>query len=171
MTVRKEVDFVDSTANFGLEDGAVDLSASSAQLPPEAAAGMMALFGGFLLVILILGIAVYIYYAICLMKIAEKTKTPNGWFAWIPVMNFILMLDIAKRPRWWALSLILAFIPFVNFVAGIVIMVLMVIIWMDIAVKLNKPNWWGILMIVPIVNLIVPGYLAFSKNGSKPQTA
>jgi len=26
----------------------------------------------------------------------------------------------------------------------------------------GKPSWWGILMIVPCVNLIVPGYLAFA---------
>jgi len=148
--------------------------AASAQMPPAAATGIMALVGGFLIFAIIIGIAVYIYYAICLMKIAQKTNTPNGWFAWIPVLNFILMLDIAKRPRWWALSLILAFIPVINFIAGIVIMVLMVIVWMDIAVKLNKPNWWGILVIVPIANLIVPGYLAFSDSStpaSKPVSA
>jgi hypothetical protein len=25
----------------------------------------------------------------------------------------------------------------------------------------NKPNWWGIVVIVPIVGLIVSGYLAW----------
>jgi len=26
----------------------------------------------------------------------------------------------------------------------------------------RKPGWWGILIIIPVVNLIVPGYLAWS---------
>lgn len=34
--------------------------------------------------------------------------------------------------------------------------------WMAIAEKRGKPSWWGILTIVPVANLIVPGYLAFS---------
>jgi hypothetical protein len=33
---------------------------------------------------------------------------------------------------------------------------------MGVAEARNKPNWWGILMIVPVVNLIVPGYLAWA---------
>jgi len=33
---------------------------------------------------------------------------------------------------------------------------------MAIAVARRKPNWWGILISMPVVNLIVPGYLAWS---------
>lgn len=114
-----------------------------------AAAGILA---GLTLIPLIIGLAIYVYFAICLMTIAKKTNTPNGWFAWIPILNVILMLQIAKRPVWW---IILMLIPLVNIIVSI-------IVWMDIAVARNKPNWIGILMIVPIANIIVPGYLAFS---------
>lgn len=143
-------------------------NAASQQIPPEAAAGIIAVMGGFFIFFLLLAIAVYVYYAICLMKIAQRTKTENAWFAWIPILNFVLMLAIAKRPMWWALSLLLAFIP----IANLLLIVVMVIIWMDIAKAVNKPNWWGILIIVPIANLIVPGYLAFSKDETaKPAAA
>lgn len=37
-----------------------------------------------------------------------------------------------------------------------------ILVWMGIAEERGKPNWWGILLIVPVVNLIVPGYLAWS---------
>jgi hypothetical protein len=43
----------------------------------------------------------------------------------------------------------------VNLVIGI-------IVWMAIAEARGKPSWWGILLIVPVVNIIVPGSLAFS---------
>jgi hypothetical protein len=40
--------------------------------------------------------------------------------------------------------------------------VMIILVWMGVAEARNKPSWWGILIIVPIVNLIVPGYLAWS---------
>lgn len=166
------MEFVEYPTNIPAGDPNLDLAAqgitSSQQLPPEVAGGMMAFLAGFSIIMIILAIAVYIYYAICLMKIAQRTNTPNAWFAWIPILNFILMIGIAKKPMWWALALLLAFIP----IANILLVVFMVYIWMEIAKAVNKPSWWGILIIVPIANLIVPGYLAFSKSQvAKPATA
>lgn len=94
----------------------------------------------------------YIYFAICLMTIANKNSTPNSWLAWIPIANMYLMCKIAGKPGWW---FILLLIPIVNIIIGI-------IIWMKIAEARNKPAWLGILMIIPFVNLIVPGILAFT---------
>ncbi|OGC41760.1 hypothetical protein A2Y85_05280 [candidate division WOR-3 bacterium RBG_13_43_14] len=113
------------------------------------AAGAAAVF---MIVYLLVIAAFYIYMAICLQTIAKKTNTENAWFAWIPILNIILMLAIAKKPIWW---IILMLIPFVNIIIA-------VIVWMAIAEARGKPNWLGILMIVPVANVIVPGYLAFS---------
>ena len=46
-------------------------------------------------------------------------------------------------------------VPLLNVVIG-------VIVWMEIAKARSKPEWWGILMVVPVANLVAPGYLAFS---------
>ena len=112
----------------------------------------MALAGVFFTVFLGIAVLAYVYIAMALMTIANKTNTENGWLAWIPIVNIVLMLMIAKKPIWW---LILFFIPIVNIVMA-------VLVWMGIAEARNKPNWWGILMIVPVVNLVVPGYLAWA---------
>ena len=109
-------------------------------------AGTMLLF---LLGVMLVG---YIYMALALQTIAEKTSTPNAWLAWIPIVNIVLMLQIAKKPIWW---IILCFVPLVNIVIAIMV-------WMAIAEARHKPNWWGILMIVPIANFVVPGYLAWA---------
>jgi len=109
----------------------------------------------FLIGYLVLWIILYIYFALCLYFIAKKTDTPNGWLAWIPVANVFLMIQIAQKPLWW---FILLLIPFVN-------IVIIVILWMKIAERRGKPNWLGILMIVPVVGIIIPGYLAFSGKG------
>jgi hypothetical protein len=118
------------------------------QLSGAQAAAMGAVF----LVFLLFAIAAYVYFALALKTIAEKTNTENPWWAWIPIIQAVLMLNIARKPVWWILLL---FIPFVN-------IVITVIVWMAIAEARNKPGWWGILMIVPVANLIVPGYLAWS---------
>jgi hypothetical protein len=111
-----------------------------------------ALLGGFLFIFCIVLLVAYVYHALALQTIATKTNTENGWLAWIPIANLILMLNIARKPIWW---IILFFIPLVGFV-------MLVLVWMGIAEARNKPNWWGILIIVPVANVIVPGYLAWS---------
>jgi succinate dehydrogenase hydrophobic anchor subunit len=111
-----------------------------------------AFMGAFLFIFCIIFLVAYVYHSLALQTIATKTNTENPWFAWIPILNIILMLNIAKKPIWW---IILCLIPLVNIVA-------IILIWMGIAEARNKPNWWGILMIVPPVNIIVPGYLAWS---------
>lgn len=146
-------------------------------------AGMMPFFGAFLVVFLVVALVGYVYGAICLQTIARKTNTPNGWLAWIPVGNLVLMINIAKKPMWWlALFLAPALGWLLTFLMGqfvliilvpliIVNIVLAVMLWMGIAKARNKPEWWGILILVPLLNLVVPGYLAFSSDasGTAPQ--
>ena len=110
------------------------------------------LAGGLLMVFLTVGVAVYVYMALALQTIARKTNTKNDWLAWIPIANIILLLEIARKPLWWLLLLL---IPLVNLVISIVV-------WVGVAEARGKPSWWGLLMIVPGINLIVPGYLAWS---------
>lgn len=108
--------------------------------------------GGILLVCAVVGLAFYVYVALAVYTIANKTHTENAWMAWIPIVNVVLLLNIAKKPIWW---IILFFIPLVSLVMAI-------IVWMAVAEARGKPNWWGILLIVPLVGLIVPGYLAWA---------
>ncbi len=41
-----------------------------------------------------------------------------GWGAIIPIYNVVLLLEIAGRPIWWILLLL---IPFVNFIVAIIV--------------------------------------------------
>lgn len=111
-----------------------------------------AIGAGIIMVCVVFMVLFYVYFALALQTIANKTNTENAWFAWIPILNAILILNVARKPLWW---LILLLIPVVNIVVAI-------IVWMGVAEARNKPNWWGILTIVPLVGIIVPGYLAWS---------
>ncbi len=112
----------------------------------------MAIAGTMILFFVVIGIAMYIYVALALQTIANKTTTPNAWLAWIPIAHIFLMLSVAKKPMWW---FILFLIPLVNIVVAIMT-------WMGVAEAVKKPSWWGILLIVPVAGLVVPGYLAWA---------
>jgi|GEM_PF-476703 len=136
-------------------------------LPPEGSQfglfkglGIGSWFGGWHLILWVL---FYIYLAVCLQVLAKKTATANAWMAWVPIASIFLMINIAKKPLWW---FILILIPLVNIVIG-------VILWMAIANRRGKPNWMGILIIAPFVGLAVPGYLAFFdyKSSEKVEVA
>ncbi|GEM_PF-378577 len=107
---------------------------------------------GFFITFFTFFVILYVYYAFAFQKMAKKVSIPDDWFAWVPVLHFVLLLRIANRPLWW---IILMFIPIVNIIVQIMI-------WMDVAKAMRKPEWVGALAIVPVVNLIIPGYLAFS---------
>lgn len=95
----------------------------------------------------------YLYLSICLFMIAGKTGTDNAWFAFVPILDLILLIQIADKPIWW---IILLFIPIVNIVMG-------VLLWMAVAEARGRPAWMGLLVLIPGVNLILLGYLAFSR--------
>jgi hypothetical protein len=121
-------------------------------LADQPSGAQAAMLGGLMLVSLVVVIAAYVYFALALKTIAEKTNTENPWWAWIPIVQVVLSLNIARKPVWW---IVLMFVPLVN-------IVITVIVWMAIAEARDKPSWWGIMVLVPVANLIVPGYLAWS---------
>jgi hypothetical protein len=147
------------------------------QQESQLAAGL-AFLGAFLVVLLIVGIAWYVYLALSLQTIARKTHTPKGWLAWIPVGNLVLMIKIAKKPMWWIAPFLIPFaspaIALVGKLWWIIVLALSavdlvfaVMLWMAIAKARSKPEWWGILILVPLLGVIVPGYLAFSGDASR----
>lgn len=133
--------------------GTQDLINNTPDIAPPVDPGIVIFLGMLVIFLLFLAFLCYIFFAICLMKIAKKTETPRRWFAWIPVLNVILMLKIAQKPLWWFFLLL---IPPIN-------IAIMIVVWMAIAKAVKKPDWLGVLMLIPIANLIVPAYLAFSK--------
>jgi membrane-associated HD superfamily phosphohydrolase len=132
---------------------AVLLSGGAALAQGSESAGPFAALTG-LVLILSVGfiVAFWVYFALALQTIADKTNTANSWLAWIPIANLFLMLSVAKKPMWW----------FILFLIPLVSLVMLVIVWMTIAEARGKPNWWGIMMIVPLANFVVPGYLAWA---------
>jgi hypothetical protein len=104
----------------------------------EAAGAILALLYG------IFAISSYVYISIALQKIAKKTNTVDSWFAWIPILNIILMIKIAEKPIWWTF---LYFVTPVNIVIGVIVCI-------KVLKKMKYSPRWIFLFFIPIVNYI-----------------
>ncbi|MEY8759268.1 DUF5684 domain-containing protein [Chryseobacterium tongliaoense] len=59
-------------------------------------------------------LVVYLFYGYCYYKIFQKAGREDAWAGFIPIYNWIVLLDIVKKPTWW---IILFFIPLANLYA------------------------------------------------------
>ena len=105
--------------------------------------------------------AVYVYASLALMTIAKKNKAKNTWFAWIPIANYYLITQIANVSGLWTFALILVFI---RGIGGLALWGITIWLFWRIAKKMKFPAWISLLMIVPFVNLVVLGILAWYKK-------
>ena len=102
----------------------------------------------------------HILLAIVLTGVAAKTDERDAWWAWIPFLNIAYMFRLARMSWMWML---LAIFPCFLWFTGFVVLAVFIVAWWKIAERCHKPGALGLLMWVPIVNVFVGLYLAFSK--------
>jgi hypothetical protein len=145
---------------------------------------MMALLMEYGIVVQILSFLLfYLLPAVMIFLIAKKTNTSLPWLAFIPIAQFILILNIARKPLWWFIVLILlpilagaigsfalAFDPTGGILASVLAIILVAIpvimglfICLGIAAARGKSVIWGILLFIPCTSPIALIYLALSK--------
>jgi len=123
-------------------------------------AALWTIIAGSLAIFSVIFLIFYVYSALVLMSIAKKTNTPNAWLAWVPIGNLYLMTQIAKIPWWTLLIIFLSWIPVIGALALLAIVTWW---WWKIAEARNKPGWWALLMLIPGVNLVMMGILAWAE--------
>ena len=147
-------------------------------IPPE----LMTFLMGLGILANIIPLVIYIFSAVMLFLIAQKTATSLAWLAFIPIANIVLMLKVAGKPIWWlALMVLLPIIaavvgglsamdPTGGLVAGalaVLCVLAVVAIWLFICLGISdargKSKIWGILLFLPCTNLIALAYLGLSK--------
>ena len=132
-----------------------------------AAGGIVALIMGMIVIFAIVSIIGYAYFALALMFTAKKLKTEPAWLAWIPIGNMVLMAKMAKMPTWPVWFAIGLFIPVVNWLASMFIMVMGIIWTWKILEARGRPGWWVLLGLVPVIGwiwgLVMWGILAWGK--------
>ncbi len=90
---------------------------------------------------IIFGSVVGLFMIICQWKIFEKAGKP-GWAAIIPIYNVIVLLQVAGKPEWWIILLI---VPVANIIVAIITII-------ALAEKFDQGAGFGIGMILlPII--------------------
>ena len=109
----------------------------------------------------ILGLYIYISWAY--MDIGRKARIENPGLAWIPFIGPMLVVFIASEMHWWPwlLSLVAVFVSVVAFVASPVFIVYSIIWKWKTFEFVKKPGWWAILTLIPIINLVIIGIVAW----------
>ena len=101
---------------------------------------------------ILLAVLVYGLVSFPLMKIG-RIIAHDEWMAWVPILQLVLLLRMTERSNW---ALLVFFIPIAN-------LVLLASIFMEICDMLHRPTWYGVLILVPGVNILLLWYLAYAE--------
>ncbi|MEE8576887.1 MAG: DUF5684 domain-containing protein [candidate division Zixibacteria bacterium] len=113
----------------------------------SAESGMLTAFG------VLLFAAMFVYFAFMQYKMAHRTgQADTAWWAFIPILNTLLLIQMAAKPIWWILLLL---VPVVNVVAFFML-------WTSVSRNCGQSGVWGFLMLLPLINFVAAFVLAFS---------
>jgi hypothetical protein len=95
---------------------------------------------------------IYFFYCHCCNQICLKAHQPKSLLVWFPGLQFIPLLRAAGMSGWWFLAM---FVPLLNIVGAV--------LWsLKIANARGKSVLVGILLMLPLTNVLAFLYLAFS---------
>ena len=117
----------------------------------ELGGAMFDAFGWFVI------LAVYFYFTFMHYKMAQKSlHSEIAFWAFIPILNTILLIKMAEKPMWW---FILLLVPFVNIFCFFAL-------WMSVAKAVGQSPVWGFLVMIPIINFVALFVLAFGSSNA-----
>jgi hypothetical protein len=94
--------------------------------------GLLAILGAYLVVVL----AIAVLMIASMWKLFSKAGKP-GWACLVPIYNYVVWLEVIKKPIWW---IILLMIPIVNFI-------IIIIMFIEMAKAYGKSAGFGVGML------------------------
>jgi hypothetical protein len=146
--------------DYSAEPDSSSSSGSSSASSSSSSSGSSSRDGGsslglFIFLIIILAVLIpYVYFALCFIGMAKKTGSSPSWFAWVPILNLILLVRISGMSSWLTLLIL---VPVVN-------IIFFGVVWWKTAKRTGFSGGLGLLMFVPIAQLIMPGIFAWKKS-------
>ena len=164
VAVLAQTDTTTSTYDTTSYDSTYDTSTLTDQ-QAAAVTGTAMVFSIIMIIVSsIFGLAAYIYTGLTLSTIAKKIGQANAWFAWVPILNLVLMANIADiNPA----MLLIILIPIVGEFYAIYFVI---VAYMKMSEKRGLDKYLGLLMLIPVVSFIFMGYLAWAKITPKQAT-
>jgi hypothetical protein len=125
----------------------------------QAAFAVIAMLSAFLIPIAVIFAVLYFIFSFSLFKISGKLNLGRkaSIFSWIPVLQALTMTWAAGKSTLWGIIFILT-----SLLLGPVGMIIGIYFWMCIAENLGKSKWVGLLILVPVINILLPLFLAFT---------
>lgn len=118
----------------------------------------------------IFAIAWYVIVALGLQQIFKKYNYPRPWAAWIPIYNSWVLLEVGKQPAWYSLAPLLAFIPFVGWLGGILYLIVYIFATINVNKAFGKePGGWTVFAV--LLSGIWMLVLGFGKSQPNPALA
>jgi hypothetical protein len=110
---------------------------------------LLALSGGAVTFVLLLLVAVYALSAYPLVRIANRTNDCGdiAWWAWVPVMNVILMCRIGRVNGWTALILLCGVVP----LGGLITLGYTIYLWVKIGHRFDRTGLAVLAAVLPII--------------------
>jgi len=99
-------------------------------------------------------LGMYVYFSFCLFTIAKKVNHESPWWAFVPVLNVVQIIQMASKPLYWFIFL---FVPIVN-------IVVIAMLWIEVAKAREKSPIWGILMLLPFLNFVAVLVMALGET-------
>ena len=127
--------------------------------------GLLALVLGMFIVFFVLALVYYVYMGFAFMAIAKKAKQSTPGLSWIPGVGPTIIAFRSANMHWWPWLLLIGFfVPFVSTLFALAFGVFSIIWRWKLFEEVNKPGWWSILCIIPIVDMVMIGIAAWSKD-------
>jgi len=122
---------------------------------------------------LVVSFGMYLWFSVCLMVIARRVRMSGWWVGWVPVLNFKLMCALGKLSNTFFAIFVAVFGAIV---LGLVVWwpvwltmwltvwaVCWVVVWTRMAEERGHRAALGLLVLVPVFNLVLFGTLAFGE--------
>ena len=136
-----------------------------------------ALTGGDIVITLIS----YLVSALVFFALGRKANNGNAWFAFVPILNYVLYFQLIGRSGWNILWYFAGFVALIPVMAGsetlglilmvlwaIVILILSIVWAVELFRVFGMSGWWVLTIFVPFVGsiifLILYLYMAFSNK-------
>lgn len=150
-----QYELYDTLDQEDVEDMVTTSMETTEELPEGGIFAVIAGMGILFLFPLAVSLGSYIFFSLALAKIGKDLGYKNSWFAWIPLLNTIMMMQLGEKPWWWIL------VPF----AG---QIMMIIAIMRITERRGYDKLLGLLILTGIGGYVLLYLLAWSPKTGMP---